>query len=121
MRPSGRLDSSRVAPSVTDGLQGQSESASRLYALASEGVALAYHHPSRHLVSALLLMAILSRAGHPSDRTALVYASLAARMADFLTDVPECVHVSASVLRYSLSEFGTAPWPATEAPIGECQ
>ena len=66
-------------------------------------------------------MAILASACNVGDSDPLVYASLASQMADFLGDVPECVHIYTWLLTYALSAPGKMPWPATSAPIGKRQ
>lgn len=96
------------------------------YALARAGVAPAYALPSRLLVSALLLMTLLTRAvcaegeeeeggggGQP-----LVHAALALRMAEVVPGVSPAVRLCASMLSYALASPGSSPWPPAEAPIG---
>ena len=89
------------------------------YELARAGIAHAYSAPSRHLVSALLLMAVLTRAVCPDDGQQLIHSALAIRMADHIPDVSPGVRVSAAMLFYAISQPGGAVWPPVSAPIGE--
>jgi hypothetical protein len=68
-------------------LQGQHRSAKRYYDMARSCIAPAYLHPNQHLVSALLLMTILTRSVCPDDNQAILHAALALEMANLVPDL----------------------------------
>jgi hypothetical protein len=91
-------------------LQGKHRAAKRYYDMARASIGPAYQQPTQHLVSALLLMTILTRSACPDDTQALLHSSLALRMARSLRDLsPEvCGYVAFNELPstfYKLSLF----------------
>lgn len=98
--------------------QGRHNRAMTYYDLARSGITAAYRAPSRHLVSALLLMAVLTRAVYPDDGQQLVHAALALRIADHIPDVSPPVRLSAAMLFYAISNPNSITWPPSRAPIG---
>jgi hypothetical protein len=68
-------------------LHGKHRAAKRYYDMARASIGPAYQQPTQHLVSALLLMTILTRSVCPDDDQAMLHAALALRMADLVPEL----------------------------------
>ena len=104
-------------------VQGRHARAAQYYERARAGVAPAYRHPSRHLVSALLLMTILTRAVCPDECEPIAHAALARRLIDAVPDVSPGVRLAAAMLSFALAPTrggSGVVWPSAQAPVGQC-
>ena len=99
--------------------QGRHGAAIAYFELARAGVAPALRFPSRHVVSALLLMTILTRAiCADDDDQPLIHIALAQCVAKSVPDVPPVVLLSAAMLGHALARRTHAVWPPVQAPVG---
>lgn len=98
-------------------LQGRRKLARRYYELARFHIGPCFTMPCQHLVSAFLIMTILTRVILADVKQAILYASLAARMVD-LCDVSPEIRICATTIHSILNPNIARTWPPLQAPEG---
>jgi hypothetical protein len=97
-------------------LQGRKRLARKYYELARFHIGPCFTMPCEHLVSALMIMTILTRVLLADIKQSILYASLAARMVD-LCDVSPNTRICAMTMHSILNPSSFVQWPSVDCPV----
>jgi hypothetical protein len=99
-------------------VQGRYSLAKRYYELARAYIGPCFSQPSQHLVSALLLMTMITRSMCSDVQQAALHAALAMKMAEMVPVTPE-IRMVARIFTYAHSPEQSAAWPELDCPSGK--